>query len=214
MLNSMRQYDFNESGICLPYVIEGTALVLESIGEGNASGCAEAVLRNIGSEMLASFYVEIQTESGKYYFETTMLPSGARIILRERDGKHWTAAQLIWGYGSYNTTSVCLDCDFPEVQGNRLLIRNKEPFPVKAMEVYLKPWDEHAQAYLYGKTQKIVLHNLQGDDSVEVLLPDSNYQIVYCMVHNTTAAAYEAAAECFIIGLLKENPVIWDVWVR
>ena len=186
VLNRMPEYDLSEVGICLPYVIEGTSIVLEDIGESHASGCAEAVLLNDSSEMLASFYVEIHTLSQMYCFETTMLPSGTRIILRERDGKPWEDSSVICSYGSYSIVMESGNYDLPDIIGDRLLLQNTDQFPVKAMEVYLKPWDESRQLYLGCKTQKVVIHNLQSGDVVEVMLPDSNYKIVYCTVeHNS-----------------------------
>ena len=213
VLNRMPEYNVSESGACLPYVIEGTSIVLESIGEGEASGCTEAVLRNSGTDMLESFYVEIQTLSQMYHFETTMLPSGEQIILQERDGKYWEDSSIIGSYGCYSVMIESGNCGFPEVKGDRLFLRNTDQFPIKAIEVYLKPWDENKQLYLNGKTQKIVLHNLRYEDVVEVILPDYNYKIVYYEV-NATAATHDAAAECIIKVLSKGSPAIWGARVR
>ena len=213
VFSRMTEYDLTTPGVCLPYIIEGTSIVLESIGESKTSGCAEAVLRNNGKEMLASFYVEIHTLSATYCFETTMLPSGARIVLRERNGRYWEGSSIVCSYGSCSVVMERGNCDLPDIIGDRMLLYNADLIPVKAMEIYLKPWDETRQLYLNGKTQKIVIYNLLGKDSVEVILPDSNYKIVYYIV-NETAAAHDAAAECFIKELSKGNPVIWGAWVR
>ncbi len=169
--------------IILPYSIEGTQLVLERIGADIYSGITEAVFYNSGHELLESFYVEVFTDRGMYYFETTMLPAGERILLRERDGKKWDALQIIGGHGYFklgqNRKATDITQELIVIQDQKLIIDNSQNKAVKILDIYLKPWDMDTQMYGFYKTHKISVRNMNINDVLTIDLPASDYRVVY-----------------------------------
>lgn len=155
---------------------------MESIGSG-ACAYTEAVFYNSGSMLVESFYVEINTDLGSYCFETTMLPPGMRIVLRERDGKPWKGQSVKDGIGYYkclkyaNTSQLLQErillCE------RLLVIDNTYNDSIQMLDIYLKPWNRDLGMYGGDKTCKISVRNLRAGDVLEVNLSDGEYKVVY-----------------------------------
>lgn len=173
----------NEEKVLLPYTIEGTQLILEWIGSDEQQEYTEAVFYNNGQQLLESFYVELYTDLGSYYFETTMLPAGERILLYDRDGQSWNGAHIRGGECYYKTCQSSSGSDkwqsLLSITEGELIIKNCLSGSVEVLDIYLKPWDEHRQGYSFEKTIKISVRNMYANDTLFVVLPDERYRIVY-----------------------------------
>ena len=184
--------------ITLPLLINETTLVLESIEESSSGAGAEAVIYNNSGQLLESFYIEVQTGTSSYIFESTMLPSFGRIILSERSHKSWHDQQIqeIRGYYKpFIQKQYELYNEYIVLQGQYLIINNLSNHVLDMTELYLKQWDADYNRFTSVKTDKIVIRNIQPGDELRIKLNDESLKIICICIkepqHNLSCAAAE-----------------------
>ena len=164
--------------IYLPLKIENTDIILESIQMNHYTGSMEAVFCNESGYILESFYIEIYTACDIYHFESTMLPDKGRILLQDRDHKYWDHSEVISCTGLFKQGEKSDNVCSLRVDGEYLYVNNTHNKEV-SFDIYLKPWDEEHQYFLSENTKKIIIHDLQNNDTLVIKLPYMNYKIVY-----------------------------------
>ena len=179
ILNQLPHLSDKEDKIILPLKIENTDIILESIRMNNFTGSMEAVFCNESGYILESFYIEVYTTTATYHFESTMLPDKGRILLQDRDHKYWDHSEVTACNGVFKQGGKSGDICALRVHGDQLYVVNNTQNKAISFDVYLKPWDVDQQYFLSDNTKKIIVHDLQNEDTLVIKLPHMNYKIVY-----------------------------------
>ena len=172
--------------LAIPFLINETPLVLESVSDNTSYGGAEAIIYNNSDQFLESVYMEIKTENTCYIFETTMLPPFERILLSERSNKSWQDQQIkeIQGYCKpFSKRQQKVFDEFIILQDRLLQIKNSDDEVLDIMEIYLKQWDEDNRRFTNRKTDKIVIRNIQPGDEIQIDLNDDNIKVIFVYIN-------------------------------
>ena len=153
-------------------------LVLEEIGASNDSGIAQGIFFNNSDKMLESFYVEVFTEKGQYYFETTILPPYSYVILEDREKRVWSQSSIVQVCGNVKISDAREDDVIAAIsvsQGELIIHHSKA---IESADIFLKVWDDQRKMYAKDKTYKVALKTVYAGDEICVKLPGQGYEVV------------------------------------
>ena len=170
------RHNTEQCGIVLPYKIEKTTFVLESISN-NSDGTAEIILYNDSDILVKSFFLEITTEADVLCFESTMLPQYGMIKISEREGKMFDTNILFCNANSSYWEKAGNDGMLKVLKNmNTVEIQNILDYSIYNIDIFIK---ERTDSYYLNRTFKMTIRELKGKDTVKICVPFTQYEIVY-----------------------------------
>lgn len=158
-----------QTNIALPYRIPGTELVVQNFvsydGAEDVTEILAIVLENIGTEWIASCQIQIVGNETKLDFITTMLPPNSRTMVVESARSPYKKVEIVCCSGVVSHMpeewTRVLDIEIEPVDMGSIRLLNTAPEAYDRLDVYYKAYNQEAEMYLDGISQKEVVLDLK-----------------------------------------------------